>query len=107
MIFQYKKNLFVAFGFSVELSTLSEGREGGNCVYQIISIISKTKIEGIPSPDTLDMKRQRWLVMHRLRITCVQNDNFMYFIFNLFHPLIFMILCDVFYFWHVRYLTVE
>ena len=88
MIFQYKKNLFVAFGFSVELSTLSEGSEGGNCGYQIISIISKTKIEGIPSPDTLDMKRQRWLVMHRLRITCVQNNNFMYFIFNVFHPLI-------------------
>ena len=69
MIFQYKKNLFVAFGFSVELSTLSEGGEGGNCVYQIISIFSKTKIEGILSPDTLDMKMQRWLAMHRLRIT--------------------------------------
>ena len=69
MMFQYKKNLLVASDFSVELSTLSEGGDGGNCVYQIISIISKTKIEGIPSPDTLDMKRQRWLVMHRLRIT--------------------------------------
>ena len=28
IIFQYNKNLFVAFGFSVELSTLSEGRWG-------------------------------------------------------------------------------
>ena len=27
-VFQYKKNLFVAFGFSVELFTLSEGRWG-------------------------------------------------------------------------------